>query len=119
MYRNLESATHMKNYEHGALFKISSQGNSILKIIPFDIERNDLDLDYNIDNNQVSLKTILQEVIAMNVLPSLHISGEVSNVANITGEQIVDENKNQISLEIEDEEITNEKKILTFTKPKG
>jgi len=116
---NLESATHMKNFEHGALFKISSQGNCILKIIPFDTERNDLDLDYNIDNNQVSLKTVYQEVIAMNVLPSLHISGEISNVANITGEKSDEENKNQVSLEIEDEEITNEKKILTFTKPKG
>ncbi|ORX85906.1 hypothetical protein BCR32DRAFT_290368 [Anaeromyces robustus] len=108
----LESATHMKNYEHGAIFKLPSYNNCILKIIPFNPDRNDL--EENIENNQVSLKTVLQEVVAMNVLASLHTSGEIADVSNIS-----EENVNQVTLNIEDDVIANEKKILAFARPEG
>ncbi|ORX57135.1 hypothetical protein BCR36DRAFT_319216 [Piromyces finnis] len=111
---NLDNATHMKNYEHGAIFRLPSENNHILKIIPFDTERDDLDIDYNTDNNQVSLKTVFQEVVATTILSSLHASGDVS--LNNLNE---DENKNQVSLAIEDDQICNEKKILAFPKPSG
>jgi len=106
----LETATHMKNYEHGAIFRLPSEDNCILKIIPFDPERNDLDMERNFEDNQVSLKTVLQEVIATTVLAYLHTSGEVT----ASKEEV-----NQVTLEIEDEEISNEKKILAFARPEG
>jgi len=100
----------MKNFEHGAIFRLSSENNYILKIIPFDPERNDLDLNRNFEDNQVSLKTVLQEVMAMTVLSHLHITGEVSGIKD---------EENAITLNIEDEEVNNEKKILAFARPEG
>jgi len=106
----------MKNYEHGALFRLPSDDNHILKIIPFDPYRDDLDLDRNVENNQVSLKTILQEVVATTVLSALHSSGDVTCKVDNKEEE---NNNNQVSLEIEDDQISNDKKILSFAKPEG
>jgi len=106
----LETATHMKNYEHGAIFKLPSEDNCIMKVIPFDPERNDLDIDRSCEDNQVSLKTVFQEVIASTVLAYLHTSGEVTASTD---------DLNQVTLEIEDEELRTEKKILAFSRPEG
>jgi len=113
---SLESATHVKNFEHGALFRLPSEDNCILKIIPFDPKRNDLDLERSADNNQVSLKTVLQEVVAMNILSNLHINGEVSSGIFLDDD---DDDNNQISLDIEDDIIRYERKALAFAKIEG
>ncbi|KAG4098394.1 hypothetical protein H8356DRAFT_1039919 [Neocallimastix lanati (nom. inval.)] len=113
----LETATHMNNYEHGAIFRLQyNNSNCIMKIIPFDPEKNNLDLNTNLDsnnnfeNNQVSLKIILQEIIAMKILSCFHTSGEITlNKSEV----------NQVTSKNEDKKINNERKVLAFAQPEG
>jgi len=107
----------MKNYEHGAIFRLQyNNSNCIMKIIPFDPEKNNLDLNTNLDsnnnfeNNQVSLKIILQEIIAMKILSCFHTSGEITlNKSEV----------NQVTSKNEDKKINNERKVLAFAQPEG